>query len=84
MLVTPVAPHMLFDRSLVLDPSEVAEIRVSGHRSAALVVDGVTVADLDDGARVTCRPSEHTATFVRFGEQQYHQILKAKFGLLDR
>ena len=84
LLVTPVAPHMLFDRSLVLDPSEVAEIRVSGHRSAALVVDGVTVADLDDGARVTCRPSEHTATFVRFGEQQYHQILKAKFGLLDR
>ena len=75
---------MLFDRSLVLDPSEVAEIRVSGHRSAALVVDGVAVADLDDGARVTCRPSEHTATFVRFGEQQYHQILKAKFGLLDR
>lgn len=84
MLVTPVAPHMLFDRSLVLDPSEVVEIQVAGHRSAALVVDGITVADLDDASRVICTPSSHTASFVRFGEHRYHQILKAKFSLFDR
>ena len=34
VLLTPVSPHMLFDRSLVLDPSEVIEIEVSGHRTA--------------------------------------------------
>jgi len=84
MLVTPVAPHMLFDRSLVLDPSEVVDIEVTGHRSAALVVDGSTVADLDDGARVTCQPAAHTASFIRFGEHRYHQILKEKFSLFDR
>jgi NAD+ kinase len=84
MLLTPVAPHMLFDRSLVLDPTEVVEIIVVGHRSASLVADGQTVSDLHDGARVTCRPSRRTARFVRFGEHRYHQILKAKFGLLDR
>jgi NAD+ kinase len=84
MLITPVAPHMLFDRSLVLDPTEVAEIIVLGHRSASLVADGQSVVDLHDGASVTCRPSERTARFVRFGERRYHQILKAKFGLLDR
>lgn len=84
MLVTPVAPHMLFDRSLVLDPSEIVEIEVAGHRSAALVVDGVTVADLDDASRVTCKPSSRTASFIRFGEHRYHQVLKAKFSLFDR
>ena len=84
MLVTPVAPHMLFDRSLVLDPSEVVEIEVAGHRSAALVVDGVTVVDLEDASRVICKPSTRTASFVRFGEHHYHQILKAKFSLFDR
>lgn len=84
MLVTPVAPHMLFDRSLVLDPSEVVEIEVAGHRSAALVVDGVTVADLEDASRVICKPSSRTASFVRFGELRYHQILKTKFSLFDR
>lgn len=84
LLLTPVAPHMLFDRSLVLDPSEVIEIEVVGHRRAELSVDGRHLVELVAGDRVCCRPSSATASFVRFGTQQYHQILKAKFGLNDR
>jgi NAD+ kinase len=84
MLLTPVSPHMLFDRTLVLDPSETIEIEVSGHRSAELVLDGLPVASLADGDVVACSPSASTANFVRFGDERYHQILKAKFGLADR
>jgi NAD+ kinase len=84
MLLTPVSPHMLFDRTLVLDPSEIVEIEVSGHRVAELVLDGQPVLPLDDGDVVMCIPSESTANFVRFGDERYHQILKAKFGLADR
>ena len=84
MLLTPVSPHMLFDRTLVLDPSETIEIEVSGHRVAELVLDGQPVAPLDDGDVVSCSPSAATANFVRFGDERYHQILKAKFGLADR
>jgi NAD+ kinase len=84
MLLTPVSPHMLFDRTLVLDPSETIEIEVSGHRVAELVLDGQPVTPLDDGDVVGCTPSESTANFVRFGDEHYHQILKAKFGLADR
>jgi len=84
MLLTPVSPHMLFDRTLVLDPSETIEIEVSGHRAAELVLDGQPVASLDDGDVVGCTPSQSTANFVRFGNEHYHQILKAKFGLADR
>jgi NAD+ kinase len=84
LLLTPVAPHMLFDRSLVLDPSETIEIEVVGHRTARLALDGRPIAPLDEGDVVRCVPSEATARFVRFGEWRYHQILKAKFGLKDR
>jgi NAD+ kinase len=84
MLLTPVSPHMLFDRTLVLDPSEVVEIEVSGHRDAEVVIDGRSVGVLEDGGVVHCAPSEATARFVRFGISHYHQILKTKFGLLDR
>jgi len=84
MLLTPVSPHMLFDRTLVLDPSETIEIEVSGHRSAELVLDGQPFVSLADGDVVACSPSESTANFVRFGDERYHQILKAKFGLADR
>lgn len=84
LLVTPVAPHTLFDRSLVLDPNETVEIEVLGDRHASLVVDGRPICDLTTGAMVRCRPSTATARFVRFGAHHYHQVLKAKFGLTDR
>jgi len=84
LLLTPVAPHMLFDRTLVLDPSETIEIAVAGERPAELAVDGQQVGTLVEGDVVRCTPSEATARFVRFGELRYHQILKAKFGLMDR
>ena len=84
LLVTPVAPHMLFDRSLVLDPAESVEIEVIGDRDASLAIDGRAVCRLEAGSVVRCRPSARTANFVRFGEHRYHQVLKAKFGLMDR
>lgn len=84
LLITPVAPHTLFDRSLVLDPNETVEIEVLGDRDASLVVDGRPVYDLTSGVTVRCGPSAATACFVRFGVHHYHQVLKAKFGLTDR
>lgn len=84
LLVTPVAPHMLFDRSLVLDPSETVDISVVGDRSAAIAIDGRRVAELDEGGSIRCSPSDATVAFIRFGDHRYHQVLKAKFGLADR
>lgn len=84
LLVTPVAPHMLFDRSLVLDPSETVDVEVIGDRDASIAVDGRPVCELDPGAIVRCSPSAVTARFIRFRGRHYHQVLKAKFGLTDR
>ena len=84
ILLTPVSPHMMFDRTLVLDPTEVVEVEVSGHRRADLAVDGRYVQTLVDGDVVKCTCSEATARFVRFETSRYHQVLKAKFGLQDR
>ena len=84
MLLTPVSPHMLFDRSLVLDPDEPISIAVTGYRPVEVSVDGQRVATLAEGDTVVCVPSQATAQFVRFGPRRFHQILKAKFGLTDR
>ena len=84
LLLTPVSPHMLFDRSLVLDPDEDVAIEVIGDRDAALSIDGRPVGVLVPGATVTCRAADQVARFVRFGERSFHRILKAKFGLSDR
>ena len=84
VLLTPVSPHMLFDRSLVLDPNEKISIEVIGHRPAVLSVDGRQVGHLNDGDVVHFAPAEQSVSFVRFGRRRFHQILKAKFGLTDR
>ena len=84
LLLTPVSPHMLFDRSLVLDPDEQVEIEVIGGRPATLSIDGQSATSLAEGDTVIVGASASVARFVRFGERRFHQILKTKFGLSDR
>lgn len=84
ILVTPLAPHMLFDRSLVLDPSEVVDVVVAGDRDAVMAVDGQEICTLSAGDIVSCRTSDSPAIFVRLEPKRFHQVLKAKFGLADR
>jgi NAD+ kinase len=84
LLMTPVSPHMLFDRSLVLAPSAVVRIEVLGHRPATLSVDGSNLGTLHNGDAVTYTAAEATARIVAFGPRYFLRILKSKFGLSDR
>lgn len=84
LLVTPVSPHMLFDRSMVLDASEMVEVTVLGHRSVAVSPDGSASHTLAPGGVIRFRASEKVARFVRFADVRFHQILKDKFDLNDR
>jgi NAD+ kinase len=84
MIVKAVSPHQLFDFPLVLGPDEEVRIEVLEGRTATLLVDGRNIGELVPGDAISCRASAHPARLVRFGERDFHQILKAKFGLTDR
>jgi NAD+ kinase len=84
LLLTPVSPHMLFDRSLVLAPEEVLRFTVCDDHSVVLTADGRELGDLAAGDTVSCRGGARSARIVTFGPRDFHQILKAKFGLADR
>ena len=84
LVLTPVSPHMLFDRPLVLDPDQRIRLEVLGPRPAVLVIDGLTVATLEPGATVDCREGDRPARLVTFGSRDFHAILRAKFHLADR
>jgi NAD+ kinase len=84
LLLTPVSPHMLFDRSLVLAPEEVLRFVVCDDRSVVLTADGRELGELAAGDTVSCRGGDRSARIVTFGPRDFHQILKAKFGLADR
>lgn len=83
LLMTPVAPHMVFDRSLVLDPAEEIEVTVSGSRRVNVAIDGLPVGSLGEGDSVRLRGAQQFARFVRFENMRFHQILRTKFGLAD-
>lgn len=84
LLVTPVSPHMLFDRSLVLDPRESVRVTVLDFRAVSVSVDGRSLHTLEPGGAVDVSASSKVARFVRFGDRRFHQVLKSKFGLADR
>jgi NAD+ kinase len=83
-ILTPVAPHMLFDRSLVLDAEDVIAISPIAEQAADVLVDGSMVATLRPGQTLHCRKGDRDALLVTFGKRDFHSILKHKFNLADR
>ena len=80
-ILTPVAPHMLFDRSLILDSDDEVSITLEGAQAADLVVDGWKAANLNPGQTLHSRKGGRDALLVTFVERDFHDILKRKFNL---
>lgn len=84
LVLTPVSPHMLFDRSLVLDGEDELSFVVVDERTVVLTLDGRELGLVETGATITCTGGPRPARIVTFAPRDFHQILKAKFGLADR
>ena len=69
LLLTPVSPHMLFDRTLVLEP-DALELRlvVQGHRPATLQRRRAQpAASSSEGDGIVCTAAPRPARLVTFG-----------------
>ncbi|MGI9597105.1 MAG: NAD(+)/NADH kinase [Acidimicrobiales bacterium] len=84
ILLTPIAAHMVFDRTMVLAPTTEVKLTVQGYRGAVLALDGKTVLDLEPGQSVVCRGSQRTAKLLVHGDRDFHTVLKEKFRLVDK
>jgi NAD+ kinase len=81
-VITPVAPHSLTHRPLVVPDSAVVEILLrSVEEVAYLSLDGQPGLDLRDGDRVRCRRSEHSISLYRTDTDFFHVLrTKLKWG----
>ncbi len=84
LIVTPVAAHMVFNRSMVLAPTTDVALTVMGHRGAVLSLDGRSMLDLEPGDTVMCRAAKQPAKLLVSGQRDFHRVLKEKFHLVDR
>jgi NAD+ kinase len=84
LVLTPVSPHMLFDRPVVLEPDQWVRLELIGPRPGVLVLDGQIAEVLQPGDAVVCRTGPSSARLLCFGPRDFFSILRARFHLADR
>ena len=82
LVLTPIAAHMVFDRSFVLGPGSQVELEVLGEESGILSADGRQSIELPVGSRVRIRASGRPARLVRRdGAPGFLSLVREKFNL---
>jgi NAD+ kinase len=81
MILTPVAAHSLFDRTLVLPPASRLSIVVLRDRPVKVTVDKIDMGHLTAGLTVDIEQGERPARFVRFDQRSFARLVRDKFGL---
>ena len=81
LVMTPVASHALFDRSIVLPADAVIEVTVASERLVRVNVDKTDLGELSEGGKVVVRRGERPARFVSFDSTTFPALVKDKFNL---
>ncbi len=82
LVVTPVSPHMVFDRSIVVSPRDEVVLEVLGEEPGLLAADGRGALGLPVGSRVRIRRAEQPARLLRKkGTGSFYAKLRRKFSL---
>lgn len=78
-VITPVSPHSLTNRPLVVHDSAQFEIRVkSTPEESYLTVDGQVGTPLRAGDRVICKKAEDHVLLLRLKDRNFFDVLRAK------
>jgi NAD+ kinase len=79
MVVTPICPHLLTLRPIVVRGDACLTVRVEGVPTQCLLtVDGQTGFELRVGDEVRCRKSDYTVNLVRLSESGFFDALRSK------
>jgi NAD+ kinase len=82
LLVTPVSPHMVFDRAIVVSLREDVALEVLGDEPGLLSADGRPGLELPVGSEVRIEPTERPARLVRRPSSPgFFALLREKFAL---
>ena len=78
-VITPVSPHALTNRPLVVrDTAEISLSVSAPTEESYLTVDGQIGVPLQYGDKVICRKSEHRIRLLRTAQRSFFEVLRAK------
>jgi NAD+ kinase len=79
LILSPLAPHSLTIRPIVIPSSSVIEARVMSSRQPyVLAADGISTEPRKDNACILIRKAAHSVTLVTLPDQHYFQTLRSK------
>jgi NAD+ kinase len=79
MVITPICPHTLTNRPVVLDDaSEIQVVNLSDDSATYLTIDGQVGELLRRGDTVVCKRSEHSISLIRPPEMMFFDVLREK------
>jgi NAD+ kinase len=82
IVVTPSAPHSVFNRSIIVDPSQCLSLRVLPSAGRlALEVDGQVATYLVPGDTMTVTARADAARVVRLGTTTFYERARRKLGI---
>lgn len=83
LLLTPVAPHTLFDRTIVVDPTEVIRIRpgAGGRNTCVVSLDGRESQPVPSDGEVRVTRGATPVRMVRLNPFDFYDRIREKFGL---
>jgi len=85
LVVTPICPHLLTLRPIVVPGDASLTVRVEGVPDLALLtVDGQQAVQLLKGDEVRCRRSGNTVKLVRLSESGFFEALRSKLSWGER
>jgi NAD+ kinase len=85
MVVTPICPHLLTLRPIVVRGDASLTVRVVGVPNIALLtVDGQQAVELLRGDELRCHRSSHTVNLVRLSEGSFFEALRIKLSWGER
>lgn len=78
ILLTPLCPHSLVDRSLIFRPDAVLTVSSAENQTLCLSADGVQPVTIESGCRAEISRAEFTANFIRIKSDNFIDILYKK------
>jgi NAD+ kinase len=85
LVVTPICPHLLTLRPIVVRGDASLSVRVEGVANPAqLTVDGQKTVDLRMNDEVRCRRSGHVVNLIRMSEGGFFEALRSKLSWGER
>ena len=85
IVITPICPHTLNTRSIVVSSKDEVEIRIrqskkTQQEEAILTIDGITPIHLSADDTIFIERAKYTTKLIRLKEKNFFNILRTKIG----